>query len=75
MVPNTSRWRSAAAYDFIDRLSPSGIAWEYLRRNTDYQADYRESLKQTRDAERTAEHLARRWGLRFRGAAKPHMPG
>ncbi|KEQ52219.1 transcriptional regulator domain-containing protein [Sphingobium chlorophenolicum] len=29
-------WRSDAAYDYIDKLTPGDLAWEFLRRNPDY---------------------------------------
>ena len=29
-------WRSEAAYDYIDKLTPGDLAWEFLRRNPDY---------------------------------------
>jgi hypothetical protein len=29
-------WRSESAYEYIDKLSPSDLAWEFLRRNPDY---------------------------------------
>jgi hypothetical protein len=57
-------WRSPSVYAYLDQLDPSGLAWEFLRRNPDYQRDYRTV---TRNPARTelSEALQRRWGLRF----------
>lgn len=61
MSPDASRWRSAEAYDYLDELPPSDLAWEYLRRNPDYQSDFHGV---GRDANQGGE--IDRWGLRFR---------
>ena len=42
-MPEQHDWRSDADYDFIDRLTTSELAWEFLRRNLDYRKAY-ESL-------------------------------
>lgn len=60
MSPDTSRWRSAEAYGYVDNLSGADLAWEYLRRNPDYQNDF-ETASRAQDADR----LDARWGLRF----------
>ena len=60
MTPDASRWRSADAYDYVDDLSAADLAWEYLRRNPDYQNDF-----QTASQGRHAETMSARWGLRF----------
>lgn len=60
MSPDASRWRSAEAYDYLDELPASDLAWEYLRRNPDYQSDFRRVGRgpgQAREIDR--------WGLRF----------
>lgn len=62
MSPDASRWRSAEAYDYLDDLSPADLAWEYLRRNPDYQSDYQLAAP---DREETG--WPSRWGLRFPG--------
>ena len=33
MLPDASNWRSAAHYDHVEKLTASGLAWEWLRRN------------------------------------------
>ncbi|HQT72602.1 MAG TPA: DUF6499 domain-containing protein [Acidiphilium sp.] len=55
-------WRSKAAYQYAEALDPSGLAWEFLRRNPDYQADFETGAPH---AERGTSDPARRWGLRF----------
>jgi hypothetical protein len=59
MSPDASRWRSSEAYDYLDDLSAADLAWEYLRRNPDYQRDF-----QTAEGRGDAD-WTERWGLRF----------
>jgi hypothetical protein len=60
-MPKYSNWRSDAAYDYVDDLYSPELAWEYLRRNPDYQREYRKALRLSGE-----EAFAERWGLRFR---------
>jgi hypothetical protein len=62
MSPDASRWRSAEAYDYLDELPAADLAWEYLRRNPDYQRDFQSA----RDDAGAADWEGR-WGLRFPG--------
>ncbi|WP_219619866.1 transcriptional regulator domain-containing protein [Caulobacter flavus] len=55
-------WRNTAAYDYLDDLTPSALAWECLRRNQAYNADLR-ALQAPAAPSRT--EVAGRWGLRF----------
>ncbi|NJO55417.1 MAG: hypothetical protein HC834_02620 [Rhodospirillales bacterium] len=57
-------WRSRAAYEYADTLEPSALAWEFLRRNPDYQQAYGASPAH---ADHGPDGPARRWGLRFPG--------
>ena len=66
MSPDASRWRSADAYDYLDDLSAADLAWEYLRRNPDYQNDFQTASRE-RGGGRGEDILSERWGLRFRG--------
>lgn len=59
-------WRSEAAYEYIDDLTTSDLAWEFLRRNPDYRSSYQELVAQGRITEESARDFAARWGLRFR---------
>jgi hypothetical protein len=34
-------WRSPTAYDYVSGMSSAGFAFEFLRRNVDYQNDFR----------------------------------
>lgn len=38
VVP-TPDWRSAAHYEYVSGLTSTGLAWEFLRRNSDYRRD------------------------------------
>ena len=55
--PATPTWQPAAAYLYILDLDAASLAWEYLRRNALYQADWR---IRPRTARTRAAH---RWGL------------
>jgi hypothetical protein len=61
MQPGTSKWRVKEGYDFLEGLPPEGLAWEFLRRNTDYQHDYTMRKSERRSRDRAVS--ANRWGL------------
>lgn len=63
MQPDPSHWRSKESYDYLEGLSPEGLAWEFLRRNHNYQRDYN-TLKSARRLSGSAD-LAKNWGLQF----------
>ena len=50
-------WRNDHAYDHFDDLDLSGLAWECLRRNATYRADY--------ERKRQDGGVPSDWGLRF----------
>jgi hypothetical protein len=52
-----------AAYDYVLDLCQSDVAWEFLRRNPDYQRDYR--LQQRAD-ERPRRLTSGQWLTRLR---------
>ena len=56
-------WRSPAAYESAKRLESAGLAWEFLRRNPEYRADYRAAAEDDDGADARAAV----WGLRFPG--------
>ena len=55
----TKDWQDESAYKHFDSLDLSGLAWECLRRNSDYRANY----PQMRDGLKSPAA----WGLRFPG--------
>lgn len=61
MKPDSSQWRNPSAYAFVKGATADVIAWEFLRRNPDYQRDFSKS----RTVKATCE-LRKRWGLQFR---------
>ena len=65
MTPDASTWRSSAEYDHLDTLTPSDLAWEWLRRNDDYDADYEASATERGAPTSVNEQIQQRWGLRF----------
>lgn len=60
-----SDWRSHEAYTRMENAELTGAAWEALRRNFNYQYDYREIASARRESNVTAE-FRRKWGLCFR---------
>jgi hypothetical protein len=64
-------WRSAADYDYLDFADPADIAWEFLRRNASYAAEYRQIADKEfpcgSSRQAVLAEFAARWGLRFRG--------
>ena len=62
-MPLAPDWRSASAYAHAYEFDLREFAWEYLRRNPDYQQDYRAAVR--RAERRPVERIAVRWGLRF----------
>jgi hypothetical protein len=58
-------WRSPESYTSLQSADVTAIAWECLRRNTDYQRDYEAIVAAGRLADVAAE-FRRRWGLCFR---------
>jgi len=60
----TDDWRSADAYAYANRLGAADLAWEFLRRNHDYQNEFSAMNSAAPHVEKEA---ARRWGLRFPG--------
>jgi hypothetical protein len=65
-------WRSEAAYDYIDQLTTSELAWEFLRRNPDYRIAFQELLSSGRLSDETATSFAEQWGLCFRSQPAHH---
>lgn len=64
MTPDASTWRSSAEYDHLDALTASDLAWEWLRRNEAYDADF-EALAASEAQPGMSDRIRQRWGLRF----------
>lgn len=61
-------WRSPQTYTYLSALNAGSLAFEFLRRNDEYRADFtrthdEEALSDASTAGRAG--LARRWGLAF----------
>ena len=62
-------WRTPGAYEELRSLDAPGFAWEYLRRNSDFQQERRKLDQAARRGvlnQAEADAFARRWGVRFR---------
>ncbi|PJE37563.1 hypothetical protein CVM52_06090 [Pseudooceanicola lipolyticus] len=67
MTPDASSWRTNARYDYVENLSPSDLAWEWLRRNDSYDRDFALLLKAGDQRSTMLAKIRQRWGLRFPG--------
>lgn len=67
MAAETS-WRDASNYQYLHDLNPSELAWEFLRRNPEYEKEVA-AIDPT--DERAATALTAHWGLRFPDSSKP----
>jgi hypothetical protein len=65
----TPFWHSETAQEQLNRLDRPGLAFEFLRRNPDYRAEWRYIRQQIDqgqlDVQSARTALARRWGLSF----------
>jgi Family of unknown function (DUF6499) len=64
-----ANWRTPSAYEELRSLDAPSFAWEYLRRNSDFQQDRRKLERAARRGvlnQAEAGSFARRWGVRFR---------
>jgi hypothetical protein len=62
-------WRAASSYEDLRSLDAPGFAWEFLRRNPEFQQHHRKLDQAARKGKLTEADkaaFAERWGLRFR---------
>ncbi|MEI2807238.1 MAG: DUF6499 domain-containing protein [Albidovulum sp.] len=67
MTPDASGWRSSTAYEHVDDMSASDLAWEWLRRNDAYDEDFQALSDRKTDPHALTEKIRQRWRLRFPG--------
>ncbi|MDI1342964.1 MAG: DUF6499 domain-containing protein [Pseudolabrys sp.] len=72
MKPDTSRWRSSPTYDYVGELVAPDLAWEWLRRNGEYQTDFAGIEQPVPDRQHLTARALHRWGLRFPCSPKLH---
>ena len=58
-------WRAPAAYGHAKAIPPAGFAWEYLRRDENYQRDFQTIASVKELGADQLENFSQRWGLRF----------
>jgi hypothetical protein len=59
-------WRSEEAYANFKNAESMDIAWEWLRRDANYQSDFRR-LEDAQRLSGATETFRQQWGLSFRG--------
>ena len=74
MMPDASQWRSAACYDHVEKLTASGLAWEWLRRNETYNQDFEALSAKNADRVMLTEKIRQCWRLRFPGRSVSRSP-
>ncbi|MGY4158075.1 hypothetical protein ACVINW_003917 [Bradyrhizobium sp. USDA 4461] len=57
-------WRSESAYHNVSKAEPADIAWEWLRRDREYQKDFG-ALVESKGSD-GRDHFRLKWGLTFR---------
>lgn len=57
--------RSESAYHEVKQAEAADIAWEWLRRDHEYQKNFRTLHRSKRSS--TTDHFRRKWGLTFSG--------
>ncbi|WP_420969570.1 transcriptional regulator domain-containing protein [Bradyrhizobium sp. B120] len=58
-------WRSESAYHDVKNAETVDLAWEWLRRDREYQKDFGALLSSRQSS--VTDHFRRKWGLTFRG--------
>ena len=58
-------WRSEEAYANFKNAESMDVAWEWLRRDADYQSDFR-NLEDAQRLSGATETFRQQWGLSFR---------
>ena len=59
-------WRSEQAYANFEKAETVDIAWEWLRRDSEYQGEYKALVSGEQPVGVTHE-FRQKWGLSFRG--------
>ena len=75
MTPDISHWRSSERYEYVEDLVSPELAWEWLRRNEDYQRDFAAVQTEPNTDTAATEAATSRWGLRFPVVAGPRRQG
>ncbi|WP_426441323.1 transcriptional regulator domain-containing protein [Bradyrhizobium genosp. P] len=57
-------WRSESAYHDVKQAETADMAWEWRRRDREYQQDFRGLLSSKQSS--VTDHFRRKWGLTFR---------
>ena len=71
MAKDASGWEAASDYDYLDTLGPSDLAWEWLRRNEQYEHDFAAFDRAPPEPGAARDLIRERWGLRFPDTALP----
>ena len=59
-------WRSEQDYKNFEKAETADIAWEWLRRDSEYEQEFRNLTLDARSSG-TTHQFRKKWGLSFRG--------
>lgn len=59
-------WRSEQDYANFEKAETADIAWEWLRRDSEYEQEFRNLTAAARSTA-TPHRFRKKWGLSFRG--------
>ena len=66
VVMSVADWRSEQDYAKLDKAEIDAFAWEYLRRDNEYEQEFR-NLKAAEQPIEAPHQFRQKWGLSFRG--------
>ncbi|AYM83979.1 hypothetical protein At12D1_40970 [Agrobacterium tumefaciens] len=66
-MSNAPDWNSLQFIKFIVGFDRSGFAFEFLRRNIEYQKDYSKFVRRQNSSEASRVSFSDKWGLVFPG--------
>jgi hypothetical protein len=59
-------WSSERDYANFEKAETADFAWEYLRRDSEYEQEFR-NLTSAAQSSETPHQFRKKWGLSFRG--------
>ncbi|HWX26692.1 MAG TPA: DUF6499 domain-containing protein [Steroidobacteraceae bacterium] len=59
-------WRSEPDYANFEKAETADFAWEYLRRDSEYEQEFRNLTSAAAQSSGTPHQFRKKWGLSFR---------
>lgn len=74
MTQDPSDWRSTVDYGYVEQLSASDLAWEWLRRNEAYGRDFKALTSADADVPLLTERIRQHWRLFYPARPRDCIP-